>query len=78
MMTLAEFIEKFTEAVEIEDASLIQPETKFRELEEWNSLSTLGVIAMVDEELGYELDPDTLKQASTVEDIFNILSSKCK
>jgi len=75
-MNLNEFIEKFVEAVEIEDASCVKPETKFRELDEWSSLSTLSVIAMADEEFSFELDPDTFKKAQTVEDLYNICVAK--
>jgi len=75
-MEINEFIEKFAEAVEIEDASCVKPETKFRELDMWSSLSTLSVIAMADEEFGFELDPDTFKKAETVEDLYNLCTSK--
>lgn len=75
-MDIKEFIEKIIEAVEIDKASCVKPETKFRELDEWSSLSTLSVIAMADEEFGFELDPDTFKKAQTVEDLYNICTSK--
>lgn len=75
-MNINEFIEKFVEAVEVEDASSVKPDTKFRDLDEWSSLSTLSVIALADEEFGVELDPDTFRKAQTVEDIYNICTSK--
>ena len=49
-MSMKEFIEKFAEAVEIEDATTLNTDTIFRDLDEWNSLSFLSVIAMLDEE----------------------------
>lgn len=75
-MDINEFIEKFIEAVEIEDASSVKPENHFRDLDEWSSLSTLSVIALADEEFGVELDPDTFKRAQTVEDLYNICCPK--
>ncbi len=74
-MNINEFIEKFVEAVEVEDASSVKPDTKFRELYEWSSLSTLSVIALADEEFGIELDPDSFRKAQTVEDIFNLCNA---
>lgn len=74
-MNINDFITKFCEAVEIEDAASVKPETLFRELDEWSSLSTLSVIAMADEEFGFELDPDTFKKAQTVEDLYNICTA---
>lgn len=75
-MTINDFILKFIDAVDIEDTSCVKPETIFRELNEWNSLSTLSIMAMADEELGYELNPDTIRKAITVEDLYNICTSK--
>lgn len=75
-MNIHEFIEKFNEAVEVGDTASVKPETKFRELDEWSSLSTLSVIAMADEEFGFEIDPDNFKKAQTVEDLYNICSAK--
>lgn len=75
-MNINDFIKKFVEAVEIEDAASVKPETLFRELDEWSSLSTLSVIAMADEELGFELEADAFKKAQTVEDLYNICTAK--
>ena len=74
-MNIKDFIAKLCEAVEIEDAASVKPETLFRELDEWSSLSTLSVIAMADEEFDFELDPDTFKKAQTVEDLYNICTA---
>lgn len=74
-MDIKEFIDQFVEAVEIEEASSVTPETKFRDLDEWSSLSTLSIIALADEEYGVELNPDVFRKAQTVEDIFNAIQS---
>lgn len=74
-MDIKEFIDQFIEAVEIEDASTVTPETKFRDLDEWSSLSTLSVIALADEEYGVELNPEVFRKAQTVEDLFNAIQS---
>lgn len=74
-MNITEFINQFIEAVEVDDASTVKPETNFRDLEEWSSLSTLSIIALADEEYGVELNPDTFRKAVTVEDLFNAIKS---
>lgn len=74
-MDINTFIDQFVEAVEVEDASTVKPETKFRDLDEWSSLSTLSVIALADEEYGVELNPDVFRKAQTVEDLFNAIQS---
>lgn len=74
-MDIKEFINQFVEAVEIEDPSAVTPETKFRDLDEWSSLSTLSVIALADEEYEVELNPDVFRKAQTVGDLFNAIQS---
>ena len=49
-MDMQDFIEKFAEAIEMESVNDLKEDTKFRELDEWNSLAVLSVIAMLDEE----------------------------
>lgn len=71
-MEIKEFIEKFVEAVEVESAT-VKPDSKFRDFEEWSSLSTLSLIAMVDEEYGKTLTGEHIRNSSTVEDLFEIV-----
>ena len=73
-MYMTEFIEKFVEAVEIESVDLA-PEMEFRNIEEWSSLSTLSLIAMVDEEYGKTLTGEHIRQSKTIEDLYNIVES---
>lgn len=73
-MDVQAFIEKFAEAVEVENVSAITPETKFRELEEWSSLAGLSVIAMFDDEYDTELTIPEFKKAVTIGDLYKLLS----
>ena len=50
--------------------------TKFRELDEWSSLMALSIIAMVDEEYDITLKGDDMRQAETIEELFNIVKGK--
>lgn len=75
-MNLENFIENFAEQFDDTDVSEIKADTKFRELEEWSSLIALSVIAMVDEEYDVTLKGDDIRNAETVEDLFNTVQSK--
>lgn len=66
------FIEKFAEAIEIEDVESITPETEFRFLEEWSSLSVMLTIAFFDEEFGKEIGGTDIKGCKTVNDLYNL------
>lgn len=75
-MEIKEFIENFANQFEDTDASAITAETRFRELDEWSSLITLGVIAMADEEYGVELNAADLRSANTVGELFEVIRNK--
>ena len=74
-MELKDFIENFAAQFDDTEASEFKAETKFKELDEWSSLIALSVIAMIDEEYDVTLKGDEMRQAETIEDLFNIVKS---
>ena len=64
-MEINEFIAKFAEAVDMETEGLTA-ETEFRQLDEWDSLSYLSVIAMMDEEYECQIETAEFKQLKTL------------
>lgn len=77
-MEIKEFVENFANQFDDTDASEIKAETNFRDLDEWSSLIALSVIAMVDEEYDVTLKGDDIKNATTVEDLFNTVKAKAE
>lgn len=75
-MEIKEFIEKFAEQFDETDPIQITATTEFKNLEEWSSLTALSIIAMADEEYDVTLKGDDIRNAKTVEDLFNTVSSK--
>ena len=75
-MTTEKFLENFANLFDETDASQITLSTEFRNQDEWSSLIALSVIAMADEEYDVKLKGDDIKNATTVEDLFNIVKSK--
>ena len=75
-MELKEFVEKFAEQFDETDVSEFKAETEFKELDEWSSLSALNIIAMVDEEYEITLKGNDIREAKTIEDLFNTVKSK--
>ena len=76
MKTLDEFVELFAEQFDDTDTSQISATTVFKELDEWSSLIALSVIAMVDEEYDVTIKGDDIRNASTIEDLFNTVQAK--
>lgn len=75
-MELSVFVQNFANQFDETDAEVFTPETRFRDLDEWSSLIGLSIILMVDEEYGITLGAEDMKQAETIEDLFNIVQSK--
>lgn len=75
-MELSVFVQNFANQFDETDAKVFTPETRFRDLDEWSSLIGLSIILMVDEEYGITLGAEDMKQAETIEDLFNIVQSK--
>ncbi len=74
-MELQKFIENVKE--QFEDAPEdFGADTHFRELDEWSSLISLSIIAMVDDEYGVVIKAADLRNANTVGELFEIVKSK--
>lgn len=74
-MGINEFIQNFAEQFEETQASEFSPETVFRDNDEWSSLLALSVMAMVDEEYDVQLSANEMRQANTIQDLFDIVNS---
>ena len=75
-MNLEEFVNNFAEQFDDTDPSETQANTAFHDLEEWSSLTGMSVIAMAKTIYGKSLTGSELRSCVTVEDLFNLLSSK--
>lgn len=73
-MTINDFIEKFAEAVEYENETPLTPDTKFRDLDIWDSLAHLNLILMLDEEYNTQIEQAELKNLLTLGDLFNFIN----
>ena len=75
-MDLKDFISIFAEEFEETDASVITPDCEFHELEEWSSLTGMGVIAMVKSHFGKTITGKEIRSCETVEDLYNLVKNK--
>ena len=75
-MELNEFIANFADQFDETDASEIQADTEFHEIDEWGSLTGKGVMAMVETVYGKTITGKENLESVTVEDLFNLVKSK--
>ena len=75
-MELKDFISNFANQFDDTDASEIQEDTKFHELDEWGSLVGMSVIAMTKTQYGKTVTGKEIRECETVKDLFDLISSK--
>lgn len=75
-MTLDEFVEAFAAEFEETPADQFKADTEFKTLEDWSSLTALSIIAMVDENMDKTITGADIRASKTVEDLYNLASSK--
>jgi acyl carrier protein len=68
-------IQALAEALEME-AEIINPADKFRDYENYSSLTELSVLAMLDSDFGIEIEMKEFNNYRTVDDLLNLISSK--
>ena len=78
IMELNNFVKGFANQFEETNPHIVQASTKFRDLEEWSSLTAMSIIALADEEYNVKLTGDDIRKSNTIEDIFNIVKSRKK
>ncbi len=75
-MEIKDFIQNFADQFEDIDINKISPETSFRDLDEWSSLIALSVLAMIDEDYDVQLKGEEMRNAKTVQQLFDLVQSK--
>lgn len=73
-MDAKKFIELFADAIDT-DASVLSVDTDFREIDEWDSLAYLSVIAMLDDEYDIQIENAEFKILKTIKDIISYIES---
>lgn len=74
-MDINNFIEKFAEMLEIEDVDSLSPDTGFRDLDEWSSISVMELIAWADDEYDKQIGDIHIKSCQTIQDLYNLMKA---
>jgi len=75
-MELKDFVANFADQFEDTDPEEITAETKFHDLDEWDSLIALAVLNMTEKKMGKEITFDDMKKCVTIENLYNVILSK--
>jgi acyl carrier protein len=73
-------IEEFTRKLEAEfedvEPGSLDPDMHYRQIKGWSSMHALIIIAFVDSEFDVMLNGSDLKSASTIRDLYSIVTSR--
>jgi len=75
-MELKEFVANFADQFEDTDPEEITAETKFHDLDEWDSLIALAVLNMTEKKMGKKITFDDMKKCVTIENLYNVIIAK--
>lgn len=69
---MEQFLENFYELLEDTERDIITPDTVFKSLDEWNSMTALMLIAMFDEQYDVKINGDSINNAITLADLYQL------
>lgn len=75
-MDITEFIEKFTEVFDDNENLALTPDTYFKELDEYSSLTALAIIAFADEDFDKTISIKEIRETDTIQDLYDKITSK--
>lgn len=75
-MDIKEFIQYFAEQFDETEFEEFQPETAYRDLDEWSSLNGLAILNMIDKKYGVKLTNSEVKGTSTIQELFDLVVSR--
>ena len=71
-MKLEQFVELIAGEFEETAPELFTPETRFKDLEEWGSLTALSIISVIDDEFDVTVTGADLRKHNTIQDLFEL------
>lgn len=75
-MNIQEFVVNFANQFDDTELEMFTPETCFRDLEEWSSLTGLAVMNMIAKKYEVKITPAELKSIETIEALCNLVAGK--
>ena len=75
-MTLDEFVKAFAAEFDETPVEVFNVNTEYKKLEEWNSLTALSIIAMIDDACNITITGADLRAHVTIEELYNAVICK--
>lgn len=75
-MDVKKFVNNFEDILDEPELVELTENTSFKDIDEWDSLTNLSLIAMIDSEYNVKLNSDDINNSETISDLVNLISSK--
>ena len=75
-MDIKEFIADFADQFDETELDEFKPETEYRDLDEWRSLTGLAILNMISKKYGVKITANEVKETNTIESLYNLVVSK--
>ena len=75
MDNINEFTKKFQNQYFDADTFDLHPETDFRQIDSWDSLTGMAVLVMIKDDYGVDITAETFKTLKTVNDVYTLVES---
>ena len=75
-MDIQEFVENFVDQFDALELADVKPESVMRDFDEWSSMIGLSLLNMADKKYGVKLTFDELRNAITVQNLFDVIQKK--
>jgi acyl carrier protein len=75
-MSIENFISQIETEIDGLQPGVLKPETTFRSMEEWSSMHSLIVIALIDVEYGVTISGEDLLNSKTINDLYNLILTR--
>jgi acyl carrier protein len=76
MISVEEFTKLLEEEFEDVQTNTLKPNTNYREIPDFSSMYALIIIAFIDNQFDVLLQGKDLKEAQTIQDLYNIVKNK--
>lgn len=76
-MKKADFCKELADLLELDEGKELTPDSNLKELEEFDSLAIMSIVALADKLFSRKLTSETLQQITTVDSLMEAIGRDC-
>jgi acyl carrier protein len=78
MDNINDFTKKFQSQYIDAESIFLKPESEFRQVGSWDSLTGMAVLVMIKDEFSIDISVESFKNMKTVDDVYSFIKSRKK